>query len=358
MGQTIVSSPISWDVAEKVAIRIARRVQGSSYSAEVVQKEFEEVIIQAGELVQEATGLVSSGYPRALVVDRPTWVSSNIASFKRLLDPLLDKLGSKLTPSSFLSPVGKIVTGAQLGAILGFMSTKVLGQYDLLVIEEENPQDQDLIYFVGPNILDLEARFNFPPHQFRLWIAIHEATHRAQFTAVPWMNEHFRSLLDQTISVMEPDSKRFLEALKKVAQDIMDRKNPLAEAGLIGLFVTSEQKLALSQLQGLMSLLEGHGDIVMNKAGKDLIPQAPYFAEVLNERRNSNGVAKFFYQLIGLEAKMKQYAEGEHFIETIESVGGDSLINILWKDPQWLPSIEEIRNPQSWIERVLPGNSN
>ncbi len=350
-----MSSPISWDVAEKVAIRIARQVQGSSYSVEVVQREFDEVIVKAAELVEQATGLISDGPPRALVVDRSAWVVSNIASFKRLLSPLLDKLGSKITSSSFLSPVGKVVTGAQLGAILGFMSTKVLGQYDLLVIEEENPQNQDLIYFVGPNILEIESRFDFPSQQFRLWIAIHEATHRAQFTAIPWMNAHFKSLLDQAISTMEPDPKRFLEALKRVAQDIMARKNPLAESGLIGLFVTSEQKVALSQLQGLMSLLEGHGDIIMNKAGTDLVPQASYFAQVLNERRNSNGIVKFFYQLIGLEAKMKQYAEGERFIETIESIGGDDLINILWKDPQWLPSIEEIRNPQSWIERVLPG---
>ena len=98
------------------------------------------------------------------------------------------------------------------------MSTRVLGQYDLLIVEEENPDDQDIVYYVGPNVIALEKRFAFPPREFRLWLALHEVTHRAQFTGVPWLRPHFLSLVEQSLSHVEPDPKRFVAALISEAE--------------------------------------------------------------------------------------------------------------------------------------------
>ncbi len=175
----------------------------SSYLYASLQPDFDELTAIAEGLVADATGLRPlTGPARARVTDRAGWVDANIASFRRLLRPVLDRLRpSWPTPrrrrsAGWSSRSGGAVTGAQLGALLGWMSTRVLGQYDLLLMEDERPEDQDIVYYVGPNILALEKRFAFPPREFRLWIALHEVTHRAQFTGVPWMRGHFLSLVE------------------------------------------------------------------------------------------------------------------------------------------------------------------
>ena len=149
-------------------------------------------------------------------------MAANIVSFQRLLRPLTEKLEATLSkPAPTLGRVplrvplqmSRNVSGAQVGLLLGWMSTRVLGQYDQLLIEDERPEDQDIVYYVGPNVIELEDRHGFQPRQFRLWLALHEVTHRAQFTGVPWVRPHFLSLVESVLAGVEPDPRRFLEAL-------------------------------------------------------------------------------------------------------------------------------------------------
>ena len=279
-------------------------------------------------------------------------MSANIASFQRLLRPLTDKVGPRLA-SSPMAPVSRAVTGAQLGTLLGWMASRVLGQYDLLLIEEERPEDQDIVYFVGPNIIGLEKRFGFPPREFRLWLALHEVTHRLQFTGVPWMRPHFLSLVEGCFVNVDPDPKRFLEALKRAVDEVRAGRSPLADGGLVALLAGPEQKAMLDQVAGLMSLLEGHGDVTMDRAGADLVPSADRFGRVLRQRRaEAKGASRLLRQLVGLEAKLKQYEQGERFIEAVEAEGGSELLDHVWRGPEWLPSLAEIRAPHAWIDRV------
>jgi coenzyme F420 biosynthesis associated uncharacterized protein len=237
--------------------------------------------------------------------------------------------------------------------MLGWMSTRVLGQYDLLIIEEENPDDQDIVYYVGPNILALEKLYAFPPQEFRLWIALHEVTHRAQFTGVPWMRAHFLGLVEQTMQAVDPDPKRFLYALERVAQGVRTGTNPLADGGIATLIASDEQRAVLDQVSGLMSLLEGHGDVTMDRAGEGLIPSAERFGRVLRQRRQTaQGLSRLLQQLIGLEAKINQYEQGEKFIAAVEKVGGPALLDRAWESPANLPTIEEIRDPDLWMARL------
>lgn len=237
--------------------------------------------------------------------------------------------------------------------LLGWMSGRVLGQYDMLVLEEENPDDQDIVYYVGPNVLALEKRFAFPPRDFRLWLALHEVTHRAQFTGVPWMREHYLSLIDMTLSSIDPDPKRFLNALLKALEDLREGKSPLEDGGVMTLLASDEQRAALQKVGGLMSLLEGHGDVTMDRAGIGHVRHAHRFARVLRERRQqSRGVAKLVQRLIGLEAKLNQYEQGERFIAAVEAARGPRGIDAVWQGPEWLPTLEEIREPREWIERA------
>lgn len=348
--------PVAWDLARRVAVRVAGKEPfADSYLYASLEPDFAEFTAQAEELVAGVTGLRSlAGPARARVTDRAGWINANVASFQRLLRPVLEKIGPRLADSP-LAPVGRNVAGVQLGTMLGWMSTRVLGQYDLLLIEDEAAEEQDLVYYVGPNILSIEKRFAFPPREFRLWLALHEVTHRAQFTGVPWMRPHFLALVERSIGSIDPDPKRFLEALKRAVDQMRDGRNPLDDGGLVALLAGPEQHAVLRQVQGLMSLLEGHGDVTMNRAGRGLVPSADRFHRTLHDRRQQvSGPAKILQKLIGLEAKMKQYAQGEHFIERVEDAGGPDLLNAVWQSPDQLPDLEEIRDPDAWIRRIRP----
>src|SRR5688500_18607011 len=155
-----MAGPVAWDLAERVAVRVAGTDPlAESYLAASLRADFDELTAQAEELVAAETGLRSlAGPARARVTDRAGWVHANISSFRRLLLPVTERLGPKMAASP-VAPVGRAVAGAELGALLGWMSTRVLGQYDLLLVEDEDPEDQDIVYFVGPNVLALEKRF-------------------------------------------------------------------------------------------------------------------------------------------------------------------------------------------------------
>jgi coenzyme F420 biosynthesis associated uncharacterized protein len=336
-----------------VASQVARRDSRLDPSARrELERDFAEFTAEAEELVAAATGLRPPTSGRARVTDREGWVAANISSFRRLMAPLTTRLAERGMPGP-IAPVTSVLTGAQLGLVLGWMSGRVLGQYDVLITEGENDEDQDLVYYVGPNVLQLERRHRFPPREFRLWIALHEVTHRAQFTGVPWLRAHFLSLVERGLDLATPDPSQVLEAIKRAAADVRAGHNPLAEAGIVGMIANKEQLATLHEVQAFMSLLEGHGDVTMDRAGEGLVPGASRFARVLRERRaETRGLAKLLQQLIGLEAKMRQYAEGERFVEQVEKAGGPSLLSRVWEDATMLPTLEEIRAPERWVARA------
>ena len=217
----------------------------------------------------------------------PDWVRANIASFQRLLRPLTDRLErqDRLGGSPRRSPAGS--PAPRSGALLGWMSTRVLGQYDLLVIEDEDPEEQDLVYYVGPNVLALEKRFAFPPREFRLWLALHEVTHRAQFTGIPWMREHFLGLVDGMLVGRRPrpasgSSTPLGRAAERDPRGHATRSTTAASSRCSP---RPSSGTLLEQIGGLMSLLEGHGDVTMDRAGADQIPNAERFGQVLRQRR-------------------------------------------------------------------------
>ncbi len=349
------STSIDWDLARTIAAKVNRNepeIVGEERSR--MDADFEEFTALAEELVGEETGLRSlDGDARGRVADRADWVDANIRSFQRLLKPMLEQMEDKM--GGPFSAVGPKVAGAELGMLLGWMSSRVLGQYDLLVIEDENPEQQDIVYYVGSNVAALEKRFAFPERDFRLWLALHEVTHRAQFTGVPWMREHFLGLVNSTMEEVDPDPQRFVDGLRRARDAKRAGQDPLADGGLTAVFASEKQRESLEQIGGLMSLLEGHGDVTMDRAGEGVVMNAERFGRILRQRRqNASKFVALIQRLAGLEAKMKQYAQGEAFIEAVEDHGGRELIDRVWEGPTMLPLLAEIREPDQWISRMQP----
>ncbi|MDA8296003.1 MAG: zinc-dependent metalloprotease [Actinomycetota bacterium] len=354
MDEPAAPEIVAWDVALRVArqtLRLAPAPPVSNRELAALRQDFDAATVRAERLVEQATGLHPTVGPvRALVTDRAGWVEANLASFRRLLRPVARRLAASPRARRALNPLSRAAAGAEVGVLLAWMAGRVLGQYDLLPVEGS---ELDAVYFVGPNILELERRHGFPAEEFRLWIALHEVTHRVQFTGVPWMRGYFLDLVERGSALGAPDAQALLSSLRRAAAELREGRNPLADAGIVGVLASSEQLATLREAQALMSLLEGHGDVVMSSAGSAEIPSAERFADVLRRRRSEVGpLARIARQAIGLEGKLRQYAEGERFVGYVLEAGGEELFSRVWSSPELLPSMEEIREPERWVERV------
>ena len=345
---------VDWARAEQVAIRIAGRtpapdahVEGWAPPIELIEQQIEAV-----------TGLRSAaGTATAELIDRPAWVRANITSFRQLLDPLLSKLDAPRPTSGLrsgaLTSWSRQMAGAQLGAMLGWMGGRVLGQYDLLVRRDDGAGTDGAVYLVGPNLAVLEQRFGFDPIEFRTWVLVHELTHRAQFTGVPWMRSYFTGLVDELLGAVDPRPEVLLGALRDAFKRPDEARQQLRETGLAGLVASPEQRAVIGRIGGLMSLLEGHGDVTMTRAAGDLVPDAERYARVLAARRaKGNPLNRLLMRLTGMEGKLNQYAAGERFIAAVEAAGGPRAVDVCWTSPEMLPSIDEIRDPQQWLSRT------
>ena len=289
------------------------------------------------------------------MLDRSGWVDVNVASMRRLLGPLTERLGARMAHSP-VAPLGRSVAGTELGVLLGWFAQRVLGQYDLLVPDDDtSAATGDAVYFVGPNVLGLEKRFAFRPRDFRLWVAIHEVTHRAQFCGVPWMRDYFLGLVERAMGMVDTDPRALVRSLVRAAEELRQGRNPLDDGGLVALLATPEHRSVLAQIQALMSVLEGHGNRVMNELGRVHVAGQDRMARVLRTRRQSNGVSGALYRVLGLDAKMRQYEVGERFVEAVERDAGPRALDAAWRGPEFLPTLDELAVPTTWLARVERG---
>jgi coenzyme F420 biosynthesis associated uncharacterized protein len=219
-------------------------------------------------------------------------------------------------------------------------------------VGEEATIDEDVISYVGPNIVALERRHGFDPGQFRLWLALHETAHRAQFTGAPWVRTYFLGLVEEVVGALASSTADLLGGLVRSLREIAQGRNPMEEVGAAGLVATEAQMEALRRLGALMSVLEGHGEVVMDVAAQDLVPDHQRFHDVLRARRQQPGApARILNQVLGLDAKMRQYEEGERFVRALRAHGGPSLVRSLFDGPELLPTLVELREPELWLAR-------
>jgi coenzyme F420 biosynthesis associated uncharacterized protein len=354
------TEPVDWALAGRIARRVAGKDPiADSYLAASLVEDFASVTTQAEALVTEHTRLTVVGDARASVLDRSGWVDANVASMRRLLGPLTAKVGNRLAKSP-LAPVGRTVSATELGVLLGWFSQRVLGQYDLLVPDDANPAhpisvEGDAVYYVGQNVLALEKRYAFRPRDFRLWIAIHEVTHRAQFLGVPWMRGYFLDLVERALGGVDADPRQLVAAMLRAADELRRGRNPLDDGGILALIATPEHRDTLAQIQALMSVLEGHGNRVMNELGRTHVAGQERMARVLQARRRTGGIGGLVSKLLGIDSKMRQYEVGEQFVADIEREAGPRAIDAAWRGPEYLPTVDELGAPTAWLARVEHG---
>jgi coenzyme F420 biosynthesis associated uncharacterized protein len=349
---------IDWDLAVTAASKMAGPGPNISRAeAEAVVAELRAGAQRSTPLVRDFTGLVApDGSERIaplLVVDRTGWVQANVDGFATIISPLIDKLQEKRgAPSPLAEAIGSRVTGVELGALLGFMSSKVLGQFDPFYAAAGSNEAGRLL-LVAPNIVHVENELGVDPTDFRLWVCLHEETHRVQFTAVPWMRDHIHSEIANLVGSVDVDPARLAGLIGEAVKRLGDVVRGNEDVSLLDLLQSPEQKQVLDRLTGVMSLLEGHADVVMDGVGPEVIPSVAHIRRKFNERRKGTSTFdKILRRLLGLDAKMAQYRNGAAFTRAvIDQVGMDGF-NKVWVDPENLPSKAEIGDPTSWVRRV------
>jgi coenzyme F420 biosynthesis associated uncharacterized protein len=293
--------------------------------------------------VQEFTGLrTEAGTAPVLVVDRGGWIQANADGFAKILAPIVDRLVEKKgQPGAVAGAIGSRVTGAEVGLMLGFLGTKVLGQFDPFFA----PHGRLLL--VAPNIVHVEREIGADPTDFRLWVCLHEETHRVQFTANPWLGDHLMSQMNAVAETIEPSA--VLDGLRRGAEAIRG-----GGGSVLDLFSTPEQKEILDRVTGVMSLLEGHADVVMDGVGPTVIPSVAQIRTKFDQRRQGvGGLDKLLRRVLGLDAKMAQYRDGAVFVRHVVDKVGMQEFNAVWTGPETLPSKAEISDPDAWVARVL-----
>lgn len=333
-----------------LATKVAATVSGEyplagTYHEERFAAQAPELVERASLLVEAETGLRGVGDPDVAVIGRLAWVENNVASFGRLMEPLTERIEGGIGHK-----VAQPIVGIEMGAVLGLLSRRVLGQYEL-VLPSSDGEFGDTVLFVGANILAMERQFEFRPDEFRFWVALHECTHRLQFVGVPWLRSYFLSLVEQLVAKSKPEEGRLRRVGAAMRTSVAEGTPLVDETGLFGLFATDEQREVLDHVQALMSLLEGHGHIVMDRIGERELAGQARMSALLKQRRNDPRTAALF-RLLGLEMKMRQYDDGAKFIEGVERHAGWEALDHAWVSPEHLPTLEEIANPVLWLDRV------
>ena len=269
---------VDWDLAVRIGSRIAG--DGPTVTRDEADAAVAELRADADRstgLVREFTGLAAAERTApVLVVDRAGWVQANADAFATILAPVVDKLSDKKPPGAVATAVGSKITGAEVGGLLGFLGSKVLGQFDPF----HEPAGRLLL--VAPNIVHIERELGADPSDFRLWVCLHEETHRVQFTAVPWMRDHLFAEIGKLTELMEP-SNLLDDGLGRIAEAIKGAK--ASGGSLLDVLSTPEQKELIDRMTGVMSLLEGHADVVMDGVGPSVIPTVDKIRGKFNERR-------------------------------------------------------------------------
>jgi len=336
-----MADPVDWALAAATGARLAPSgPHDDREDVEAAVRQLRRASERAVQPVADVTGLDAPFEAhRSVIVGRRAWVTSNVEQLRTATEPVADVLGGD--GNRVVRAVGSRTTALQMGAVLAWLSSKVLGQYEAFGA-------QGRLLLVAPNIVHAERQLDVPPTDFRLWVCLHEETHRVQFGAVPWLSSYFTEEVHAYLRALDPDAG---SAIGRVVAGL--RRGTRGSGGLIDLMQTDEQRAILDRLTALMSLLEGHADVVMDAVGPQVVPSVEIIRERFDMRRQQAGTLDgALRRLLGLDAKLRQYVDGAAFVRAVVDRVGMQDFNAVWSSPESLPRPAEIGNPGEWIARV------
>lgn len=350
---------IDWGAAVRSGQRLAPRGPKTTASeARAVVADLHAFAVVAERRVRETTGLgLDLPIADADVVDRRGWIAASAEGMAVLTKPLTDRLGAAGLGGT---DIGGAVAGSQIGILLGYLSGRVLGQYDP-VGGAPGDRGGGRLLLVAPNVLKVEREIGAAAADFRLWVCLHESTHRLQFTAVPWMVDYFRSLVDAYAALAPTDApemlRRFVSAVTRrdASGDVPDAAPATVGDSWLRRIQTPAQQAVFDRVMALMTLLEGHADFVMDAVGPAVVPSVGAIRAAFTERRRKGRgpLDRVVRSLLGLDAKLAQYARGAAFVRAVVDRVGMARFNEVFASPETLPTVAEIDDAAGWIRRVL-----
>jgi coenzyme F420 biosynthesis associated uncharacterized protein len=359
---------VDWSQAERIAIGRLRSAPGALTPAELraTEPEYAAAMATIVPRLSQALGAELPGVvERSGVTDRAGWVRANVTTFASLIGTLEDELLDQVMPAggglgkATMALANRWVTTRQLGFLLGFMGSKVLGQYDLALLSAESTPGR--LLFVEENIRHTARVLDVPLGPFRTWIALHETTHAFEFEAHPWLRPYLADRLERQLRLFSREASGLgQEALKSFGRSLRGESGKDAPEHWIERLMTDEQRRLFRETQAVMSLLEGFSDYVMDEVGRDVVPGVERISAKFHERRNArrSPFERAVMRLTGMDVKMEQYRSGERFVRAIAAVGGASALRRLWEGPESMPRGDEIAHPEHWLGRVMPELAN
>lgn len=365
---TSAPGPVDWDAAARLAARAVR--PGPSAPRAELEDLVAGLRAAAGPAAEHAArvtrleaadGRAAADVSRVLVVDRPGWARANVRMFEVMATPLVDALAQPRpdgSPPRGSSAASRLAGAAQVGAVLGVLSGKVLGQFDPYTPPAGAPagaRGEGRLLLVAPNVLHLERTLRVDPADFRLWVALHEQTHALQFAAAPWLADHLRERSAALLGDVagrgdgraEETLSRLVSALGRVLTD--------DEASILDV-LTPEQRQVVDEVGAVMSLLEGHADVAMDAVGRTVVPSVRDIRRKFEARRDAQsrvrGLESVLRRLLGMDAKLAQYRDGAVFVRAVRSRVGVNGFNAVFTDRAHLPTAAEIADPGAWVRRV------
>lgn len=343
--------PVNW----KLAREVSRQLAGQQEPVDPwLAEEYQELVRLAQLQIQAASDLPLGPALDAIPVDRAAWAERNLQSFRYLVEPLAGQFDTEAAAddplSQMLKPLGPALLGLQMGMMVGFLSHRVLGQFDLGLPTAE----QGDLLMVVPNVEAFATDHGLDARQVRLWIALHEVTHQAEF-AVPWVRGHFFDLMQRYLGGVAVDTGSLMERFQQFSDPTKLEEMMQDPAGLAGIFTTDEQRPALDAIQAFMAVMEGYGDFLMDRAAPRMLPDLEQMRAAIDARRDEphSGGEQLLNRMLGLELKAEQYRQGAAFCVDVERRWGRPALDRLWEEPEHIPTLAELGDPVAWAARVL-----
>lgn len=355
-GRDRADQLFDWDQVMAVATATGARGPGfSDHTRRQLREDYQRTLRRVAEPLADYAGTgLDLADKEVHVLDRRDWIQANIANFRHLLQPLEDAWRSTVSPGRFDLPgvaaLGRAALSAELGILLGYLARRVLGQYDITLLSP-GPAEPGKLYFVEPNISGVQLQLGLPREEFRAWLTLHEAAHAHEFEGHPWIRGYLDDLLRQYLKSMVDqviDGKASMLSGLGTALDRLVKGDTLIEAAM-----TASQRDLFFRLQALMTVLEGYSTHVMTAVGQHLIPHYELIEQRVEARQRRKGAAEIlFLRLTGLQLKLEQYRLGTKFVATVEQERGRDFLHRVWDSPEALPTLDEIRTPQQWMQRM------